>query len=139
MKELNYWDRLSTLNIMSLQRRRERQTLLHVWKILNKVYPNTIDLNFKNHQRSGAIRAVLKLLPKLQGRALTVYEESFLIKAAKLWNILPPELSKITVLDEFKRKLLTFLKSIPDKPPLPGYPSVNDNSLTSQHMCLNLS
>ena len=89
MKELNYWDRLSTLNIMSLQRRRERQTLLHVWKILNKVYPNTINLNFKNHQRSGAIRAIMKPLPKLQGRALTVYEESFLIKAAKLWNILP--------------------------------------------------
>ena len=34
-QHLNYWERLCKLSIMSLQRRRERYILLHMWKILH--------------------------------------------------------------------------------------------------------
>lgn len=137
MQDLNYWERLAKLNIMSLQRRREQIIILHVWKILNQIYPNTVELNFKTHNRSGAIKAILKPLPRLQGKALTTYEESFLVRAAKLWNILPPEITRITALDLFKRRLTAFIKTIPDKPPLPNYPYQNNNSLIHQCKCLN--
>ena len=34
-KDLNYWDRLKLFNLLSLQRRRERQTIIYAWKIKN--------------------------------------------------------------------------------------------------------
>ena len=137
MHELNYWDRLSTLNISSLQRRREKIIIIHIWKILNKMYPNSSNLDFKEHSRTNSIRAILKPLPKLKGMALTKYEESFSIRGAKLWNLLPPELTKITNLNLFKIKLGHFLEKIPDKPPIAGYPYLNNNSLLKQCLPLN--
>ena len=72
---------------MSLQRRRERIILLHVWKIKYNVYPNSVELSFKLNKRSNASRAVIKPLPRVQGRLLTVFENSFEIRAARLWNV----------------------------------------------------
>ena len=132
MRSLNYWERLARLNIMSLQRRREKIIIMHVWKIKNGFFPNSVDLQFKLHQQSNTIKAVLKPLPKVRGRVLTLYEESFTINASKLWNILPAELTHITSLGSFVFKLNKFLTSIPDNPPLAGYPYKNNNSLTQQ-------
>ena len=134
---MNYWERLKELEIRSLQRRREMLIIMHVFKIkinvikLN-VYPNTIDLNFKISNRTNAIKTVLKPLPRVQGKLLTLYEESFIIKAAKLWNILPPNITHISSLNSFKHELTNFLNTVPDEPPLPGYPFRNNNSLLQQ-------
>ena len=132
LKDCNYWGRLSKLQIMSLQRRREKLIIIHVWKIKNNFFPNSINLDFKLLKRSNAIKAVLKPLSKIRGRVLSLYEESFIINASKLWNILPAELSQITSLATFVTKLKEFLIKIPDTPPLPGYPYTNNNSLTQQ-------
>ena len=45
-------------------------------------------------------------------------EGSLSVKGAKLFNLLPPELRNLTSdkVDQFKWKLDTFLKSIPDQP-----------------------
>ena len=138
MQDFDYWERLSILKITSLQRRREKLIILHIWKILNNIYPNSINLQFKEHHRTTAIKAILKPLPKIKGKSLTKYEESFQINGAKLWNLLPTELTKITKLNYFKVELNKFLKHIPDKPPIPGYPFQNDNSLIKQCLSLNL-
>ena len=69
MKHLNYWERLANLNIFSLQRRREKIIIIHFWKILNNFYPNSMDITFKEQQRTKSIKAILKPLPKLKGRA----------------------------------------------------------------------
>ena len=37
LKDVHYWDRLKQLSLMSLQRRRERYIIIHMWKILNGV------------------------------------------------------------------------------------------------------
>ena len=131
MGNFNYWERLCNLKLMSLQRRRERNIILHLWKIYNNYYPNSIDINFKTHPRTSSTKAILKPLPKIRGKLLTLYEQSFMIKAAKLWNVIPPKLTQISSLDMFKTNLDKFLFKIPDKPPLPGYPHITDNSLTS--------
>ena len=131
MKDVNYWDRLCELGILSLQRRRERIMILHLWKILNGINPNTVNMDFKLHSRSGSIKATIKPLPRIRGRILTSFEQSFTIKAAKLWNVLPAKLTNVTSLDLFRRELDKCLKEVPDKPPLPGYPHISDNSLTN--------
>ena len=132
LKNLNYWERLKALGLMSLQRRRERIIIIHIWKIKNGVYPNTIDLQFKTHCRSNAEKAVLKPLPRVRGRLLNAYEESFVVKSCKLWNILPGYLTKITSLNSFINQLNLFLTHVPDQPPIPGYPHTSNNSLTEQ-------
>ena len=136
MQTFNYWERLTRLNLMSLQRRRERNLIVNVFKIKNDLIPNTFDLSFKEQKRAAAMRAELKPLPKIRGKALTVYEESFIIKSSKLWNVLPGELTKIKSLGTFKEKLDQFLKTVPDQPPIAGYPFRCNNSLTQQ--CLTL-
>ena len=132
LKDLNYWQRLRTLHIMSLQRRRERNIIIYLWKIKNKVVPNCCKMEFREHQRTGSIRAIIKPLSKIKGRISTVYDEGFSILSARLWNILPSEITKMNSLNLFKSKLDKFLNLIPDEPPLPGYPFRCNNSLTKQ-------
>ena len=76
---------------------------------------------------------MVKPLPKVKGKILTTYDESFPILSAKLWNILPSKITKIDFLDSFKIHLDKFLDIIPDEPPLPGYPSNSNNSLLNQY------
>ena len=52
-RDLSYWDRLKRLKIMSLQRRRERYCIIHVWKILNGNDPNDIGMEFQTSERHG--------------------------------------------------------------------------------------
>ena len=91
--KLNYWERLEKLKLKSLQRRREITILKHIWKIKNEVNPNSINLNFKHHNRTNSIKLVLPPLTKIVGNAQTKLEESFAIKGAKLWNALPSQLT----------------------------------------------
>ena len=52
-QDLCYWDRLKTLGLMSLQRRRERYIIIHVWKTLHELAPNDIGIIFYVHIRLG--------------------------------------------------------------------------------------
>ena len=113
-KELNYWQRLRELGLLSLQRRREKIILVHVWKIKNGFYPNSVDLKFKYHPRTAAFQIVPRPLPKVNGKLLTLFENSFIINASKLWNVLPPALTRIDCLSNFVSELKKFLCKIPD-------------------------
>ena len=46
LQEMNYWERLRQLRLDSLQRRRERDTIIHLWNV-NKGLSHT-DLDLKN-------------------------------------------------------------------------------------------
>ena len=126
MKELNYWERLAKLNILSLQ----RMLIIIVWKIKNGLYPNSINLQFKLNRRPAFIKADLQPMPTEPGLR-NKFDNSFVIKAAKLWNKLPPYLTYVTDLVAFKAGLDKFLIDIPDLPPIPGYPTQGrTNSIT---------
>ena len=73
-KDLNYWNRLSKLKLMSLQRRRERYSIIHVWKILNGDAPNDIGMTFKTHQRHGIKAIIPPLNTKAQKSMSTHYD-----------------------------------------------------------------
>ena len=129
LKDTNYWERLKALNLCSLQRRRERYMIIHVWKILQGICPNDINMVSKYNPRLG-IKIVLPTLNK-QASALSksYYDNSFSVRAGKLWNLLPREVNILTELNKFKTSLGAFMDKIPDTPPTPGYVSKNSNSM----------
>ena len=129
MADLDYWGRLECLQIKSLQRRREIQILILVWKLKHNVIPNDVNLEFAQNKRNFKVKAVLKPMPKVKGRLLTSYEQSFIIKSAKLWNTLPSSLTEISDFSLFKIKLNNYVNLIPDKPPVHGYPHMTNNSI----------
>ena len=57
-QQLDYWDRLKKLDLLSLQRRRERYILIHTWKMANDLAPNDINMVFKENARHG-IKAIV--------------------------------------------------------------------------------
>lgn len=128
-KVLNYWQRLKKLKLLSLQRRRERYTIIHTWKILNNDAPNNIEMVFYNNNRLGVRAKVPTYVHKAQTSRATAYDDSFGVKAARLWNILPKSVNQQPTLDTFKVALGAFLDRLPDTPPVPGYTPQNSNSI----------
>ena len=129
LKDLNYWDRLQKLEILSLQRRREKLTLITVWKIKFNRIPNDINLSFVNTNTKSISKAFVRPMPKVKGGLLSQFENSFVVKAAKLWNKLPPDITSIDTFHIFQQKLDDFIKLFPDNPPIKGYYHVNSNSI----------
>ncbi len=131
-KDFDYWERLKKLKILSLQRRRERYTIIHTWKILHKEAPNSIDMEFYSKDRLGIRARVPTYNHKAQRSIATAYEDSFGVKAARLWNILPKSVNQQPTLEAFKTALETYLDRLPDTPPVPGSPGYtpqNSNSI----------
>ena len=102
--------------------------IIFVWMLKNNKVTNNINLQF-SQDRKGNIKAQIKPLPKIRGRILTIYENSFSITSVKLWNKLPPKICEINNLSLFKIKLHDYLTLYPDNPPVKGYYHTNKNSL----------
>ena len=58
MKELHYCDQLIHMSLMSLQRRRERFILLHMWKILHGQTSNDLNVQFVSRPRLGTLAII---------------------------------------------------------------------------------
>ena len=129
-KDMSYWDRLKKLDLLSLQRRRERYVILQIWKIIHGVSPNDINIQFYKSDRLG-LRCRLPYLPNSASRsAKSAYDYSFAVMGPKLWNILPPKINMLDKLDSFKNSLTRYIKDrFPDHPPVHGYARCNSNSL----------
>ena len=126
----NYWDRLQTLGLMSLQRRRERYTIIHIWKILHQHAPNDLDIRFYNTERRGTKITIPSMNRDASCAARRAYDSSFAVRGGQLWNLLPKDVNCAKTLPSFKRLLGKFLDQFPDKPPVNGYSRQNSNSLT---------
>ena len=127
---LSYWQRLKFLDLMSLQRRRERYTIMHVWKIIKGLAPNDINIESYEHIRLGVRCRVPPLPRRAPAYAKSIYDSSFAVTGPKLWNILPRSVTCAPSLESFKSRLTSHIMgSYPDLPPVPGYTSPNSNSL----------
>ncbi len=129
LNKLDYWERLKKLKLLSLQRRRERYSIIHVWKMLNGKAPNNIGMIFYSSPRLGIRTNIPTFNHRAQTSISTAYDDSFGIRAARLWNTLPKIVNSQTTLESFKTALSGFLRQFPDKPPVPGYTPPNSNSL----------
>ena len=84
MRALDYWTRLKHLNIMSLQRRRERYIILQVWKVLNGVCPNDVGLTFRPVSRLGIQAVVPSLVSASSAANQSIYDRSFAVVGPRL-------------------------------------------------------
>ena len=100
-----------------------------MWKIKHNLVPNDVNLEFSTSNRKSANEAVVKPMPKTTGKLLTLFENSFIIKAPKLWNKLPSKIRVIDNLKMFINELDKFLCKIPDQPPVTGYYHTNKNPI----------
>ena len=125
----DYWERLKKLKILSLQRRRERYSIIHVWKMLNDKAPNNIRMVFYSTPRLGIRASIPKFNHQAQKAYSTALDNSFSIKAARLWNTLPKSVNSIATLEPFKVALCEFMSQFPDRPPATGYAPPNSNSI----------
>ena len=134
-QKLGYWERLAVLNLQSLQRRRERYAVIHVWKIYNGLVPNGIGLEFTETSRYGP-RAVIPGFNYRAQRAISSqYDNSFSVRGPMLWNTLPRNVKESGSINELKATLGEHLKSLPDRPPTRGYTGINGNSLLDFAAC----
>ena len=129
LENLNYWERLSKLKLMSLQRRRERYIILMMWKILHNVVPNSCDIQFKTTSRHGAVAVIPPLSRASSIHNQSLYDRSFTVMGPKLWNKVPQTVKAAESFISFKCSLSDFLASIPDQPPVAGYSCSWSNSL----------
>ena len=105
VQHLNYWERLNALNLMSLQRRRERYVILQMWKILHCVSPNDIDIQFSTSPRQGVRAKVPQLNKCSMQRHQTLYDTSFAVQGPRLWNTIPCDLTREADFQKFKNSL----------------------------------
>ena len=123
--ELHYWDRLAKLKLMSLQRRRERYILLHLYKILINTAPNEMEITFCNSPRRGLCAKVPSIVKSAKSKFQTKYDDSFAVFAPRLWNTLPKSIRAAETFTKFKSVLTRHMLSIPDEPPVHGIASSN--------------
>ena len=100
-------------------------------RLINETAPNSIGMSLKQHQRQGMKAIVPSFNTKAQSSVATHYDNSFGVKAARLWNILPKAVNEMTTctLDSFKVALGNYIEQLPDTPPTKGYTATNNNSL----------
>lgn len=128
MENLDYHERLRSLKIYSLQRRRERFAIITVWKIMNGLHPNHLKLDFYETPRFGVkCRRPISKAKRVHTR--TLYNNSFASNAPALFNSIPKKVKDKGTLSTFKSALDKHLTSIPDRPPISGYPFLNGNSI----------
>ena len=134
MQGLDYWERLSALNLYSQERRRERYQIIFLWKVgqgLVQGYSTT----FYNAPRRGRLAHLSPLRNQSPASVKKAREASLKVKGVKLFNIIPQNLRDMTSgsQDQFKFALDSWLKTILDQPTIPGRQRpASSNSLLDQ-------
>ena len=115
MKHLTYQNRLKSLHMYSLQRRRDRYSAIYTWKLLENIVPN---LSPPIEQTFSERRGRLSVLQTVEtGRIGTLSHNSFRWRGSRLFNSLPPAIRNITKIcgvEFFKRELDYFLCTLLD-------------------------
>ena len=125
----DYWDRLQSLRLYSLERRRERYRIIYVWKMLENMVPNlTTDNKITSNTslRFGRKCVVPSVSRTASSRVQSIREGSLSVNGVQLFNVLPRQIRDMTnvELPDFKKKLDEFLATIPDEPLYPGYTGI---------------
>ena len=125
VQHLNYHERLSTLKLMSLQRRRERYSILHLHKVINNTVTSDLNITTNYNPRRGLNVNIPPILKGTKTRFQTLRDDFFTVSAPQLFNSLPKCIRDEEKYETFKSKLTAYLLSIPDHPPISGESSRN--------------
>ena len=129
LSNMNYWERLASLKLMSLQRRCERYLIIQMWKLLHKNPPNNVNVKFRERTRLGWKAVVPSWENHSRAANRNLYENSFAVVGPQLWNTLPVALNTIQTKDTFKYRLTDYLSKLPDEPPVRNYARAHKNTL----------
>ena len=130
MSNLPYWEQLKKSRMFSQERRRDRYSMIYVWRILEDQVPNvyhngsaTGSIEAKFHCRRGRICSIPPLNTHSHKTVQSLREASLPVRGQRLFNILPKELRNLTgcTVETFKRSLDKYLRGVPDEPQIPGY------------------
>ena len=141
MQDKNYHQRLKTLNLYSLERRRERYLIIYAWEQIEQKRENILKLEAR---KTGRCRKIIqRMIPwakngvKLKKATRTQLHNSTKNKMAMLFNHLPAHIANITGVstDTFKKHLDGWLQKLPDQPRIDNYSAMvekESNSLIHQ-------
>ena len=120
MKNMDYWERLSKLNLYSQERRRERYAVIFIWKCSVGLVDG-YSLTFSENPRRGRLCIVRNVNKTAPSKVKKASEASLAVRGARIFNLLPRDvrdtvLSTTKSVIPFKSKLDNFLSSIPDQP-----------------------
>jgi hypothetical protein len=118
----DYKTALKELNLYSLERRRERYVIIHIWKMLEKLAPNTssteevmieTQTDF-DHRRGRTCKT--HNLAKTPPHMVKARKQTIKCFGTKIFNILPKSIRNTTntTVDDFKSKLDKYLQSRED-------------------------
>ena len=129
---LNYWDRLKSMGMLSVQRRFQRYKIIYLWKIVTGKTHN-FGINWTKHPRWGLmIDIVYPKYYKVNSKAWNNWRQSLGVDGALLFNNLPFDVRNYSgdSLSGFKMKLDQTLETIPDCPVSQGlFPApINQNT-----------
>ena len=101
---MSYWERLTHLKLMSLQRRRERYIIITMWKILNGKHPNNMIIQFQHPKRNGitALDSLSSINYAVENTTQCMTPLLQYMQGPKLWKLLPAGITQITDLEIFK-------------------------------------
>ena len=109
---MDYWDRLAHYKLYSMERRRERYSIIYAWKVIHGLYPNPgVDLNQSttDHQMypNQGIQTNIHQRSDLTAHHLTSSDipdwlsgKSVIETCCNLYNLLPQELRRALADDE---------------------------------------
>ena len=121
LRDMDYWQRLDSLHLYSLQRRRERYQIIYVWKSLENLVPNlfSVDVN----DRRGRFVNIPDYKNLRNSKVQRLRDSSFRIRGPGLFNKMPAHIRNMTncSTEAFKNSLDRFLSTVPDRPLVPGY------------------
>ena len=140
MQGRDYWERLRSLSLYSLERRRERYLAIYVWRILTGLSPTIenggeTEIKRINSDRRGKSCAFPAAIYRAPAPIRNMVEQSLPVFGSTVFNSLPRSLREHeSSLMTFKSGLDAYLQSIPDKPYLTHYPvGVLSNSWMHTH------
>ena len=121
LSSLDYWEQLKTLNMYSLQRRRERYICIYVWKILEGIVPN-FGIEVSCNRRTGRYCKVPLISTTAPCRIRTIRYNSMGVNGPRIFNSLPLHLRDMSScsVGSFKRSLDKYFSELLDQPRVPG-------------------
>ena len=127
---------LSMLKLYSLQRRRDRYTIIYVWKILESIVPNlNIPITCYSSIRRGRFCATSHVGI---GHLGTLVYHSSRFRGIHLFNAMPKQIRDLSCsVSSFKCQLYIdkYLSTIPDTPCIANYDnSLENSSYSNPHL-----
>ena len=121
-EHLNYHEKLRKFGLYSLERRRERYSIIYTWRMIESHVPN-IGIQTSVSMRRGRMCKIPSYRTSAPNWVKNLKEASFCVRGPRLFNCLPKEIRDISSvhIDVFKAALDSWLSDIPDEPHVPGY------------------